>query len=205
MSDRDDDFDDDDLGAELGDEVAEEAAAEGEATWSLIKRTEEGAPRHERRARPGQTVPPPADPDIRKITKAERQLRIATVAQMLVDGFKRRDVHAYINTELAVAWNSPSERSIDRFIAAATAIIESESMHNLALEKGKAKSRFDTLYKRALDAKQYGTAARIQKQINRMLGLDEPLKLRHGNDPDNPLPVNPSQNFIMLIQEVVEG
>jgi hypothetical protein len=137
-------------------------------------------------------------------TRAEMQVRVATVATMLINGFKRHDVHAYVNEKLAEKWDFLSERGIDRLIQRATKVIGTEATADIVLEKGKANSRLDYLYRKAVDAKLYGTALRVQRAINKMHGLEAPIKLRHGSDPENPLPAG-GGNFYVLIQEVAEG
>lgn len=141
----------------------------------------------------------------KRVPKAERQIRIATVANMLLQGFHRHDVHAYINDKLFVKWGAMSERSIDRLLEHANKLLASEAVIDVTREKSKATQRFDDLYRKSVGAKMYGTALRIQRAINRMHGLDAPLKFRHGGDPESPLPVNPNAPFIVVIQEQEEG
>lgn len=192
--DRDDDFDD------LPDEERAETPA---VQHGSVELPDDLLSNDEPRQRSKPTPPPPGA----RITKAQRQIRVATVAQMIVNGFKRRDIIAYVNEKLLVQWDGLSERGIDRLIRDATKIIESEAVTNVVLETGKAKARLDDLYRRSVGANLFGTAARVQKQLNRMLGLDAPIALRHGNDPANPMPVPITQSgpFIVLIQEVEEG
>lgn len=153
-------------------------------------------------AAPKGTIPAPGK---QRATQAEIQLRVATVATMIINGFKRHDIVAYINERLLVQWDGLSERGIDRLIQKANKLIQQEAIVDVALEKGKAVSRLDTLYRKCVGAKLFGTALRVQRQINKMHGLDAPLAIRHGNDPDNPMPVQPGANFVVLIQEVEEA
>jgi hypothetical protein len=139
------------------------------------------------------------------ITKGERHLRIATVAAMIVNGYRRRDIIAKVNADYFDAWDNLSERGIERLISDANKLIAAEAAADLSVEKGKAIRRLNDLYRKSTNAKLYGTALRVQTRINRMLGLDAPLSVRHGNDPDNPMPVPQTAGpFIVIVQEVDE-
>jgi hypothetical protein len=127
-----------------------------------------------------------------RLTRAQRNMRVGTVATMILNGYRRHDIHNYVNDKLAIAWGGLSERGIDRLIANAKQLIESEVSADVNLERNKAKMRLEDLYRKANGAKLYGTALRVQK-------------IRHGNDPENPLPAGGGGQFIVLIQEAVEG
>lgn len=200
MSDHDDDFDD--AETELADEP--EQPALGVPTGAIeIEDDYLGNQELPRPREPRKQQPPPPTPH--RLSKAERTLRVAAVAQMRVQGFKRADVHAYVNDKLLEKWNFMSERAIDRLIESADKLIRDESVRDIQMERGKAINRYDDLYRKCNANKLYGTALRVQKAINRMLGLDAPIALKHGNDPENPMPVPQGGNFIVLVQEVEEA
>jgi hypothetical protein len=187
MSDElDDDFDD----------IADEEQGEQQAVATESYALDEPRPRK----KPAVTQP---NYD-KRLTKAQRNLRIGTVATMILNGYRRHDIHNYINEKLAIAWDGPSERSIDRMIASARKLIEKTVADDIDLEKNKARMRLEDLYRKANGKQLYGTALRVQRAINKLLGLEAPTKVRHGNDPDAPLPQG-GGNFYVLIQEAVEG
>jgi hypothetical protein len=147
---------------------------------------------------------------LERISQAERTVRVAQIVQMRLQGFKRGDVYRYVNAKLIGdkpgQWHSPmSERSLSRLIAAADKLIAEEATHDRAFETGKAIARLEALYRKSYAAGLLGTALRVQSRINKMLGLDAPVKVAHGNDPDNPLPIPVgTAAFTVLIQEVRE-
>lgn len=202
MSDIDDE-DFDDAGDELADEL--EAPAMGAPTGAIeiedtyLGNQEIPLPRAEGRSAP---IPPT---ERNRLSKAERTLRVATVAQMRVQGFKRADVHAFVNDQMLTRWGPMSERAIDRLIEGADKLIKAEATRDLQMERGKAISRLDDLYRKCNANKLYGTALRVQKSINRMLGLDAPIALKHANDPENPMPQPAGAAFVVVVQEVEEA
>lgn len=201
MSDRDDFDDEDELGP---DEDAPELPADVPDT---------GEDEFTREPRPAQEPAEPSAPagpagrtkgnKGTRITKAELALRHAQVATMLLSGLSRGDVLQFIATERAT-WDV-KERQIDYYIAAANKIIEREAARDVNREKGKAALRLDTLYRKSLGAKLYGTALRVQRAINRLHGLEAPTttKLRHGSDPESPLP--PGTTVIVEFSQRPEG
>lgn len=200
MSDHDDD-DFDDAESELADEP--EQPALGVPTGAI--EIEDDYLGNQELPRVRETrKPQPPPPTSNRLSRAERTLRVAAVAQMRVQGFKRADVHAYVNDKLLEKWSFMSERAIDRLIENADKLIREEGVRDLQMEKGKAIARLDDLYRKCNANKLYGTALRVQTRINRMLGLDAPLALKHANDPDNPMPAPVGGNFIVLVQEVEE-
>lgn len=190
---------DDELDLLADEEIPEQAARDrgGNDVADDYRSNDEPAPRKK---------PAIDDPKYnQRLTKSQRNMRVGTVASMILNGYRRHDIHNYVNDKLAIAWGGLSERGIDRLIANAKQLIESEVAADVNLERNKAKMRLEDLYRRASGAKLYGTALRVQRAINNLLGLDPPKKIRHGNDPENPLPAGGGGQFIVLIQEAVEG
>lgn len=156
-------------------------------------------PPHTERPRQAQ----PDAPAVR-LSSATKAMRVSLIAQMRVQGMRRRDIHSYVNAHLLELWGNPSERTIDRMVHAADVKIKKLADVDIVREKGKAVGRFEYLFRKALANNQIGTALRIQVRINKLHGLDAALKVKHANDPDNPMPVPTQSQFIVVVQEVKE-
>jgi len=92
--------------------------------------------------------------------------RIVNVVDMLIEGKNRQNILQF-NSE---NWNL-SERQIDSYIGKATAIIKSELVKDSEFSLSKAIKRFEFIYQRAIETKDYRLAMQTNKEICVIQGL----------------------------------
>lgn len=109
-----------------------------------------------------------------KSTNVEMEFRINQVIRMLLSGVvKRSDIIRFITEK--TDWNV-QERQIENYIARAKEELKDMMSDELEYQKGLALSRYSDLYAKSLKIQDYANCRQIQKEINIMLGLNEPEK-----------------------------
>lgn len=107
-------------------------------------------------------------------TKAEKELRITKVHEMLVQGFTRPQIMQFIAEK--TNWNL-KERTIDWYISLATERIEKEGEAAQEFELGRALARLDDLYRRNMAIQDYKAALQVQRERSKLLGIYAPDKV----------------------------
>lgn len=123
-------------------------------------------------------IPLPETPETPvKATDAEIAKRVATVHKLLVAGASRASIVLYGSQNWKV-----SDRQITDYIARAkeTLIeqVDKDKESNLSM----ALTRMNDIYQQCMSAKNYKGAIAAQREINKLLGLYEPVKQDHTGD-----------------------
>lgn len=139
-----------------------------------------------------------------RVDKLESERRVEVIKKSIIQGFGTGDIVRYIQTQ--TEWGI-SRRQIFRYIEKAFAEVRASSKRETTLELGKAIARNEMIIRKALSPakgipEDLRVAVRANQSNARLLGLEAPLRHRHGADPESP-PL-PGGDFIVLVQEVVE-
>jgi hypothetical protein len=144
-----------------------------------------------------------------RIDDVEAHRRREVIRKAIIQGFPSADIILYVKKE--TDWDL-STRQVERYIGQALKSIREAAKRDRETEVGKAIERNDMLFRQAISppllngkkqAPDLRVAARANQQNARLMGLEAPLRHRHGADPDAP-PLPPGGDFILLVQEVVE-
>lgn len=92
--------------------------------------------------------------------------RIAEVSEMLIEGKSRAHIVQYSSDN----WNI-GERQTDKYISKAREYLLSEIKRDIEYDYAKAMKRFESLYNKAIDKKDYKLALAINKEICAIQGL----------------------------------
>lgn len=103
-----------------------------------------------------------------KATQAEITQRVNKVFDLLLKGFSHADICRYASEN--AKWGV-DERTVDRYIAAATADIKKRSEIRRDEELGKALEQLRFLYQQCVLVKDYKAALSIRKEISELMGL----------------------------------
>jgi hypothetical protein len=129
-------------------------------------------------------------PKEEKCTEAELERRIDMTVDLLLSGMGRLKIWQYVAKNDAEAkktlkakgetkwiiWNV-SQRTVDRYIAAATESIKTTSKTDRDTEIGKALGRLDWLYNHDLMIQDYKAALAVIRERSLLLGLNAPTKI----------------------------
>lgn len=114
------------------------------------------------------TKPPPA----RRITKAEKTLRVTRVKELLIKGMTRREIIGYVAAK--TDWKA-ADRTVDDYIAAAyeefklaSEIVDKDQERRIAAE------RFQLLYEMAVKLQDVKSATTAEWKRCELLGLPAP-------------------------------
>jgi len=127
----------------------------------------------------GQTPPTIERTKTPKTTKAEKIRRVDVIFGLLSKGFTRSQICQYVTKQEeagAIAWGV-SERTIDRYIQAATLRFEEVAEVHNNQRFGRALTRLDDLYARTVAINDYKTALSIVKAEADLIGLTAPKKI----------------------------
>lgn len=106
----------------------------------------------------------------KRIGRAERELRISEVMRLLLEGQHRAEILQYI----AKAGWGVSDRTVDGYIAQATAAIEAEATIDRAKEFIRHKQRLENLYAVTMKKEDYGNARLALDALSKLLSLNMP-------------------------------
>lgn len=106
----------------------------------------------------------------KKITAAERDQRVSEIMGLLLEGQSRAAVLQYASKK---EWGV-QPRSVDSYIARATAALEAEATIDRAAEFAKAKARLERLYGVAMARDDLGNARLILAELHKLLSLYMP-------------------------------
>lgn len=124
---------------------------------------------------------PPATEEkpTKKVTKAEKIQRVDLIFGLLSKGFTRSQICQYVAKQEEqgnLTWGV-SERTIDRYIQAATLRFEEVAEVHNNQRFGRALTRLDDLYARTVAINDYKTALSIIKTEADLIGLTAPKKI----------------------------
>ena len=114
--------------------------------------------------------------DSQKPTNAELTKRRNAVYRLLLTGASRADIHQYAAEK--TDWEV-HERTVDAYIAAATAKITEKADTVRDEEFGMAVERLRMLFRQNMGIQDYKAALQAQKELNELLGLypDKAVKM----------------------------
>lgn len=113
----------------------------------------------------------------KKATQLETNKRVDIIFDMIIkDGAMTKDLLQFI----ANNWDL-SDRQAYYYVEKATAKLEEIAEKNKNAEFGKAITRNNLLFNRAFEKKDYKTCLEIQKELNKMFGNYEPVKIDNTN------------------------
>ncbi|NML70606.1 hypothetical protein HHL23_12430 [Chryseobacterium sp. RP-3-3] len=95
---------------------------------------------------------------------------------MLIKAKSRNEIIHYSSEN----WNV-GERQIDKYIAQARKLIQSEIQKNIEYDYAKAVRRYETLYQSAIDNRDYRLASSINKEIANLQGLYK-IQIEHSGN-----------------------
>lgn len=102
--------------------------------------------------------------------------RVVETSDMLIEGKSRASIIHYGSD----VWNV-GERQIDKYIAKAREVIKDEVVRNLEFDFAKAIKRYEDLYKKALEEKDYRLALSVNKEIASLQGLNK-VQIEHSGN-----------------------
>lgn len=108
-----------------------------------------------------------------KASKLVVNQRVNIIVDMIISGKSRADIIHYGSEN----WNL-GERQIDKYIAKSRDTIQVEIVKNLEYDYAKAIKRYEVLYMKAIEGKDYRLAVTINKEITQLQGLNK-LQLDH--------------------------
>lgn len=125
-----------------------------------------------------------------RITDAELQNRVARVANLLLDGFTRRQIVGICADEFKCA-----SGTTDRYIAQANDMIASAHQQDVRAELAKSIDKLTRYQQSCIVNQDIKTAVDIEKQLNKLHGLDrQQLDIKHSGE-------NPIQLLMTSIRE----
>jgi len=110
-----------------------------------------------------------------KCTEAEYEKRIALVSEMLLSGMKRRDIIQNVANNENLKWDV-SDRQIDTYIHDATIAIKETVDKDKDTILTKVYTRYDYLYKKLMNVKDYKGAMLVTEKIAQLTGIIQPVK-----------------------------
>lgn len=141
----------------------------------------------------------------KRVDKLESARRVEQIRKAIIQGFQTADIIRYVKTD--TDWNI-DQRQIERYIAKAFESIQKDGTRVRELEISKAIERNEMILRATLAPPKgtpvdYRVAIRANLANARLMGLEAPVRHRHGADPDSP-PLPAGGDFIVLVQEVAE-
>lgn len=112
-----------------------------------------------------------------KATNAEIAQRVAMVHKLLVAGASRGAIVQYGSKEWRV-----SDRQIDDYIASAKETLKAQTDRDKENNLSMALARMNDIFQQCMSAKNFKGAITAQQEINKLLGLYEPVKQDHSGD-----------------------
>lgn len=112
-----------------------------------------------------------------KATDAEIARRVATVHKLMVAGASRASIVQYGSKEWKI-----TERQVDDYIASAKETIKAQTDRDKDNNLSMALARMGDIFQQCMSAKNYKGAIAAQQEINKLLGLYEPVNQNHTGD-----------------------
>lgn len=102
--------------------------------------------------------------------------RINEITEMLIEGKSRNGIIQYGTGHWEVG-----ERQIDKYIARARNVIQKEIVKDLEFDYAKSLKRFESLYYKAIEGKDYRLALAVNKEISTIQGLYK-IQIEHSGN-----------------------
>lgn len=102
--------------------------------------------------------------------------RVMKVANMLIEGKSRISIIHYGSDTWSVG-----ERQVEKYLAKARELIKGEIVKNLEFDYAKAIRRYEDLYQKAIDEKDYRLALSINKELTVLQGLHK-MQIEHSGN-----------------------
>jgi hypothetical protein len=102
--------------------------------------------------------------------------RIIKISELIIEGKNRCDLLQFV----AENWNL-CERSTDLYISKAREVIRHELIKDIEFNLSKALKRFEFIYKRAVETKDYRLAMQTNKEICSIQGLAR-IEIEHSGN-----------------------
>lgn len=126
-------------------------------------------------------------------TKAEIEVRVTEIFKLLLAGVQRHDIRRYVAEK--AKWDVP-ERTLDRYIARATARLQTHAATVRDEELGLAVLQLKDIYSRSYRVQDFKTALAARRELSELLGLYAPPKQVAVTDPDSN-----AQSFIAIFPQ----
>jgi len=110
-------------------------------------------------------------PGDNRITDLEYENRVSIVMDMILSGLRRREIFRTIADSPNLKWGV-TERQIENYMHDATAEIQKEIEPDRKKLIAESKSRFEFIYKKTVNTKDYKTALLAEKSKNELIGLN---------------------------------
>lgn len=125
-------------------------------------------------------------------TKAEIEVRVTEIFKLLMAGAQRHDIRRYVAEK--TKWEVP-ERTLDRYVARATACLRTHAAAVRDEELGLAILQLKDLYGRTYRIQDYKTSLAARKELSELLGLYAPKRVALTDPEGGP------QSFIAIMPE----
>lgn len=115
----------------------------------------------------------------KKMAKSSKYIinqRVSEVADMLIEGKSRNGIIQY-GTK---CWKV-GERQIDKYIAKARDVIQQEITKDLGFDYAKSIKRYENLYSKAYEVKDYRLALAVNKELSTIQGLYK-IQIEHSGN-----------------------
>ncbi|MDR0228744.1 MAG: hypothetical protein LBI72_06750 [Flavobacteriaceae bacterium] len=111
-----------------------------------------------------------------KADKNTVQQRLGQIGTLLINGEKRENIVLYSSEKWSIG-----ERQVDKYIARAKGLIEKSIKKSIEYDYAKAIRRYEDLYSKAIEEKDYRLAVSINKEITTLQGLNK-LQVEHSGN-----------------------
>lgn len=102
--------------------------------------------------------------------------RIEKTSQLMIDGKSRADIIQFSSENWKIG-----ERQVDKYIAKAREFIQSEITRNIEFDYAKSIKRYENLYQKAIECKDYKLALSVNKEISNLQGLSK-VQIEHSGN-----------------------
>lgn len=143
-----------------------------------------------------------------KPTRAEKAQRVGRVYELLMAAVSRGGILQYFANPRQPDGSGGmgldlAARTVDGYIAEATALILTEGEVDRGDERKLTKARLSNLYARNMARGDLYGARLVLADIRKMAGLDEPTKFQHGGDRDNPITIEVAEVTEALVDQMI--
>lgn len=105
--------------------------------------------------------------------------RVHIVQEMLLSGFKRREILLYVdNNKDELKWNV-SDSQVDKYIIDANKNLIADYEKDTIKLKAKYNARYDFIYKKAIGLKDFGLAAAVNEKSTKLNIAPEPTQVQY--------------------------
>lgn len=102
--------------------------------------------------------------------------RVSEISEMLIEGKSRNGIIQY-----GTKYWKVGERQIDKYIARARELIQQEITKDLEFDYAKSIKRFESLYHKAYERKDYRLALAVNKELSTIQGLYK-IQIEHSGN-----------------------